>query len=868
MPPETAKPLSPAARCAGCALLVAVTLAVFLPVTRGELVYDDLYIIAQNPLITSFSHLPEILRSAYWDFLDPRTAAQVGYYRPLVSVILTAGYVLGGGSALVFHWISLLAHVGAVLAAWLFAARLTRSEAIGFFAALLFALHPVQVESVAWISAVNVPLCALFSLLALAVWLGWLRAGSKGLPWASGVFLLLALLCKEAAIAVLPMALAIDFARRLPAREGPRAAGAGFAAHAPFLLAGLLYYIARVLTFGDLAAGFDRVTTDFGVPASRLALLRVELLGGAIGLLALPLEPSLFRPFRPELALSSRAFLEPLAWLVVLGLAIGYFAKRRARTFTAATLLVPAALLPVLVSVRSLGTFPLSDRFLYLPALGFTLLLSALALKRLPLPAALVLLVSLAGAYAWRSTQRIPDWHDELALFSTALEQSPQVPSAHWGMGRVLLARYRAEADPSALDEARASYQRSMDLLERARTDPSLFATSDDHRQTNLGLAWTLLLQAQLDELHDYETPKVIFERVTRAYPTYEMGWIGLAVALTQLGETDRAGEALRKALDLNPRSVEAHHNMAALMLLLRDWKAAEHHYRQALRYRHNRIEDLVGLARALELQDDREEAWSVAMQARELHPGSGDPCVILASIATVEGRLPEALAWLDEAVHRSPRHGPAHLRRGTLLATLGRPKEAVLALQKACQLMPNEFDAFYNLSALLLASDTPQAALPALVRAYKLRPAGELGVAVHQSLVDLEITDANLLWQLAAVDTDRAEGEKALFWARRALERDPAHAPSHFIVGLLLSQSGELESALEHLGLAAAALSENYQVQREYGTQLARAGRTSEALFFLRKAQDLLPKEELPDTMKLAFAESLAKEIASLEGR
>ena len=85
------------------ALIVLAALFVFWPSVRGEFVYDDLLIIQQNPQITSFAHLPKLLGSSYWDFLDPESAKSVGYYRPLSMVLLTAGYVFGGGEPLAFH---------------------------------------------------------------------------------------------------------------------------------------------------------------------------------------------------------------------------------------------------------------------------------------------------------------------------------------------------------------------------------------------------------------------------------------------------------------------------------------------------------------------------------------------------------------------------------------------------------------------------------------------------------------------------------------------------------------------------------------------------------------------------------------------
>ena len=101
-------------------------------------------------------------------------------------------------------------HAFAAMTAFALAWRVTKSTLAAAFAALLFGLHPIQVESVAWISAINGPLFGALSLLSLERFLAWRERGSTGLPWASAVCLALALLAKELAFAVVPCALVLD----------------------------------------------------------------------------------------------------------------------------------------------------------------------------------------------------------------------------------------------------------------------------------------------------------------------------------------------------------------------------------------------------------------------------------------------------------------------------------------------------------------------------------------------------------------------------------------------------------------------------------------------------------------------------------
>ncbi|MAF67418.1 MAG: hypothetical protein CMJ84_17395 [Planctomycetes bacterium] len=852
------------------ALIALATLAVYWPALSGELVYDDNYIIGQNPLIRSVANLPEIFASSYWDFLDPQTASRVGYYRPLSTTVLTLGHAWGGGDPWHFHFLSIIFHILASLAAWRFAARLIGCDSGGFWAGLLFALHPIHVESVAWISALNDPLFAFFGFLSLTAFLRWRDGGSRGVPWQAGLALLPALFCKEAAISVVAVALAADVAR--PRRDesgGPLGGLAPLArAYAPFLAAGLVWYGARVAAFGDPLAGFDRTTTNFNVSPSRLLLLRGELLGGAAGLLTWPAELNLFRPFRPAVALSHPAILSALLWSAALIASIILLALRRRRFWLGLVLIVPAGVLPVLLRVTSVGTFPLSDRFLYLSAVSVCLLAAAFALKRLPRPAGLLVLGVLAGAYGVRTRLATRAWLNEENLFRAAVEQNPRNPNVHWGLGRVLLGNYRATGEWEALSESRASFNASMDLLEAAVADDlAIFATRDDHLQTNLGLAWTYVFEAQFDPYHDFETARVIFERVTQHYPKSERGFVGLGVASMFQGDLEAAGKHLRKAITLNERSPEAHHNMARVLMRLEDYGAAAKHFRSAVGYREGNLGDLVGLAQALDLDGRPGEAHDVAREAHGRHPAAGDPMVLLGKLAASDGRFGEALGWLDRAVAAEPQNGAAHLDRGKVLMVIGRFADATEALQQACGIMPDSFEAHYKLGALLLERTTNAraAAMPVLLVAYRTRPDDLRGRELRKLLLSMEITSAGYLFALAEADANANRSPEALEWAERALALDAEHGPTHFLIGMLLKAQNDIQPedarvALDHLRRSVATMSDSYVAHLEYGKLLGQLGSPTEALGMLERALELLANERLADEER-AFQENGLRE-------
>lgn len=839
--------------------LVAVVLLAYWPSLDGELVYDDLLIVGQNPRLASFDQLPQTFSSSYWDFLDPEEAKHVGYYRPLTMTLMTAGYVLGGASTALLHALNLAVYALACLAAWRLATRITRREDVGFAAALLFALHPLHVESVAWISALHDPLFATFGFLGLGSFLRWRDGGSRGLPWLSGVWFLAALLSKDAAVALVPLAVALDLGRSAPRPE--RGGAAGLArAYGPMLAAFGLYVMARIAVFGDLLAGFDRTTTDFGVGAGRLLLLRVELLGGAVRLLAWPAELNLFRPFQPELPAGASSL-----WVGAVGAALWLAAtvlawRRGARPALALLLFLPAGIAPVLLRVESLGTFPLSDRFLFVPVLGFTTLIAWCAFTRLPRAGAAAVIAALGLAYGARDLARLPDWHDEEHMFRAAVAQNPRNPNVYWGLGRVLLGNYKQAGEAQALDEARECFEHSMDLLEESQGEGTdIYATHDDFLQTNLGLGWSLLYEAERDPFHDFETARTVFQRVIDYMPSSERGWIGMGIAWLGEGDPNEAGEALRRALELNPLSPEAHFNMGFLLARVQDWEGAVPHFRRSAELRNGSLEDLSMLGRALMESGQAKEAEEVARRILEQHPGEPDALVLLGIAAAREGRDAAAVAWFDRALEARPEYGAAHLHRGKALAALGQNSKAVSSFQRAVELMPESFEAHYNLMVLLRESSKPEAALPHFIPAYRLRPRGELDVLLTRAAEEMHGDNLELITTFATIDAERGDLPQAERWTRRALEIDPGYAPAKFLLGMLLKQREEFVEAYDLLHEAADGLPRSYAAQMEFAEALLQTGQERAAGPYFERALALLPQQaEMSTTQREEAAEKI----------
>ena len=468
--------------------------------------------------------------------------------------------------------------------------------------------------------------------------------------------------------------------------------------------------------------------------------------------------------------------------------------------------------------------------------------------------------------YAGRTVAHLPTWANEEALFREALEQNPRNPNVHWSLGRVLLEQYRATGLADPLIEARDTFERGMELLVEARGEEGsdIFATQDDHLQMNLGLAWALLLEAQVDPFHDYGTARPVFERVIETWPDNERAYIGLGVVHMAQGDPNAAGEALRTALRLNPRSPEAHFNMGELFLRLEDWEAAAREFELCTQLRNNHLRDLVYWTRALLEANADERARVIAERAHALAPEDAGVMVLLGTLDARGQRYSEALRWFDRALEIAPGLGEAHLQRGTVLAAMDLRADAVTSLKEACRILPDRFQPHYDLAVLLLASNQPETAIPYFLVAYELR-LPEFDRRMKEAAEAIHRGDIRMLGSLASIDADRGDLPAARAWIRKALAVEPDDPANNFIHGVLLVKDERLEEAYVPLRTAAEGMPTHYQAQMEFSGLLLQLDRVFEAEPYLQRALLLIADEPLEPGVKKLTRETIENTLAEI---
>lgn len=511
-------------------LIVAATFARTL---LGTYAYDDLELIAANPLFEAETDWWAVVAQPLWGEEFP-------HWRPLTQVLLAAGARVGPAG---IHALALASHLAAVGLAYLLALGATRQRLAAFFVALWFGLHPAQVESVAWCSALN---DVLWGTLALSALMAHARDRARGVPapsWRVVVCFALALLAKETAL-VVPLLLAwFDVTHRRAA--GARTAWYGYLR---FLLVLGPWLVVRALVFGDWRAGFDRGPALAVEPGGPL-WLGAKVFGALAGVLAWPFHPDALRPV-PSGA-------EGVGFVLLaagVGVALGWTAWRGARVPLFGLGVVAIVLGVHAARPRALSEYPIADRYVYVAVFGGAL---AIVPTLLRWRFGTWIAAGLALVFAGVSFVASGAWASQAAFVAAELARGDDA-RVHYMAGQLALEK------PRDLDVAEREFARAARLAAAPRHGGEA-GRARLVADVETGQAWCAFFRAASAPVPDFRRPAAMFAAILQAHEEHAPSHVGLAVCLAELGDRTGAERHLLRALELDPADRAASTNLARL---------------------------------------------------------------------------------------------------------------------------------------------------------------------------------------------------------------------------------------------------------------------------------------------------------------
>jgi protein O-mannosyl-transferase len=659
---------------------MAAVLLVYGPALRGGFVWDDDAHISANPTLRSLKGL--------WDiWFQPGVTCQ---YYPLTFTVFWAGYHLWGLNTLGYHLLTVLLHGVVAVLLWQVLKRFEVRAA--WLAGAIFALHPVNVMSVAWMTELK---NTLSGALALGAAWAYLRFAGLGVyaritaqpgtnvrcAVASLALFLLAMFAKTAVSFLPATLLLVVWWKR--GRVGVRPAWP------------LLAMFVVVAGMGLLTLHIERLHGAAG-DAFQMGLRERILVSGRSFWFYLG---KLFFPY-PLTFIYERWNINPGSWwqyayptamLLLLG-GTWYLRRRIGKgLFVALLHFYLATSMLVLVQVLYMMRYSfVTDHWQYFGCMSVFAAVAvglAGALTRWNWwfkPAGILVIGGLLLALAGLSWRQCAMYADAETFWLTNLRRNPDCSMAYYNLGLTYFQQGR-------LDEAIRQYQKVL------QSDPN-----EIDALNNLGSA--LLQQGRTDEAI------ASYQKVLARAPDSAAAHNALALAYVQQGRMDEAVAHLQKALASRPDYVEAHYNLGNTFLQQGRTGEAIAEFQKALASRPDYAEAHNNLGNAFVRAGQMDNAIVQYQEALAIKPDYGDAQINLGNALLQQGRLDEAIAHYQKALARNPDDPEIHDHLANALLQRGRAEEAIVHYRKALAIKPDTADIQNKLAWLLATS--PQASL------------------------------------------------------------------------------------------------------------------------------------------------------------
>ena len=751
-------------------LLFALVVWTFLPVLRhGFVNFDDDVYVYENV---------RVQHGLTWDNLRwAFTTLDAGFWHPLTWLSLLLDAQLFGLRPSGYHLTSLLLHAANAVLLFVVFRRMTGATWRSALVAALFALHPLHVESVAWVAERKDVLSTFFWMLALLMYARYAREKAEGgntqhptrftfhasRYYGLSLFFFVCGLMSKSMVVTLPLILLLldwwPLQRcQLKIRSTElKAVRALLLEKLPFLAAS---GVVGLLTL-RAEKGVGALSTALDIPIS----CRVSnAFLSCIRYLAETIWPNHLAVFYPYPKAFPAGLVIGAALLVLSATAITFGTARRRPYLAFGWLWYGITLLPV-AGLIQVGAHSHADRYTYVPLIGvFTMLAWGARdlTRRWPRPAALASTAGMAFLLLLLLTRRqIGYWKDSESLFQHALATTENNYFAHNNFG---LARLQAGQEDEAIThfhqalEAEPRYLKphnnlGIALLEKGQTDEAIVqfqvALQDrpDFAEVCYNLGVALLRKGRPQEA------VAPLQQAVESRPDAAKARYGLGSALLRTGRTGEAAVQFRKTLELDPGFAEVHSDLG--LALLREGKVDEAiaQFHQALRIRPDAAETCYDLGIALLRKGRSKEAIPPLERAVAIQPGLAEAHSELGNALLREGRVDEAILHFQKAVQADPKLASALLRRG-------RADDAKAQYEAAIAAQPGNAFLLNNLAWVLATCPNP--AVRNGARAVDLAEQAERLAAG---------SNPSILGTLAAAYAETGRFSEAVSTAQRALK-------------------------------------------------------------------------------------------------
>jgi tetratricopeptide (TPR) repeat protein len=609
--------------CVGLALVTAVA---FFPALKNNFVnFDDNTYVYENPKVAAGL----TRRGITWAF----THFHSSNWHPLTWLSHMLDCQLYGLNAGGHHFTSVLLHAVVAILLFIVLQEMTGAVWRSVFVAAVFAIHPLRVESVAWISERKDILSGLFFVLTLAAYVKHARAPSLGRYLVVVLLYAFGLMCKPMLVSLPLVLLLLDYwpLRRFTEPSSTRRL---FIEKLPLI--GLAAMSCLVTLF---AQRLTAVSTNHIPLAWRVGNAAVACMIYIVQMVW-PLHLAPFYPhpadgqFAPGVINQLPAWQIVLAIVAIIGISIAAVLRRRERPYAFTGWFWYLVMLGPVIGIVQVGVQAHADRYTYLPQIGLYVLVSwsvahlivSWRASRIILTAAAAILLM---GLTWIARAQVRYWHDSETLWKHSLAVTEDNDFPHYGLGDVYFAR-------GELDKAIAEFRLALDLR-----------PNSPYAHNDIGLVLTKM--GRPDEAVDH------FNAAIRILPILPTAHYNLGNALLQKGQTSGAIKEFEQQLALQPDDAAAHCDLATALVHQGQFGQAIAQYQKAIELRPDYADAYYNLGNCYLQQGDPEKAIKQYEQALKLSPRLVEARNNLATILSQKGEIERAISEWEEAIRVQP---------------------------------------------------------------------------------------------------------------------------------------------------------------------------------------------------------------------
>ena len=722
-----------------CIFLAVATFSVYLQVKDHEFIdYDDKAFISQNSNIKSGLSKESVI----WAF----TTTLSGSWEPITWLSHILGYQLYGSSSKNHHLINVFFHITNAVLLFIVLLRMTGALWQSGFVACMFALHPMNVESVAWLMERNMLLCTLFWLLTMLVYIHYTEKPSIKRYSLVILFFTFGLMSKSMIVTLPFVLLMMDYWPLKRLKVNQKKYNDKF--EMDFVIKRsevlrlvlekiplLILSLGLSITIFKLAEGYEG--TDYMAAVSFFGRLNNGMVS-YLEYLAKTVWPTGLAVLYPHPLNTLATWKGILCGMALLG--VTFFSIRfikKSPYFAFGWFWYLGVLVPVIgIFVQVGGELAMADRYAYLPLIGIFIII------------------------AWGLPELIARWrHREKILSISAGIIISMLMATTW---------------------IQLSYwKNSLDLFKRAisvanKKDPNFKNPNHALLYNHLGLVFYNMGKPEESTSH--------YEMAIKIAPDLAMAHTNLGISYLSMGNTEEAISHYKTAIKFNPNHAHGHYNLGIVLFALGKIEEAISHYQTAIKLNPNYAAAHNNLGLILEGNGRTREAISNYRTAINLKPGYAAAHSNLGNTLFALGKTEEAIVHYKKAIRLNPDFAMAYTNLGNALFALGKTEEAIYHFKTAIRLKPGYTEAHHNLGVALFAIKKVEESISHYKMAIKFKP-------------DYPMAYTNLGNALFTL----GKTEKAISHYKTAIRLRPDYTEAHYNLGNILVQTGEIKEAVGH---------------------------------------------------------------------